>query len=226
MSFDFVHLWGEMGVVAKGVAFTLVIMAIVSLVITIERVIVFNRATKQSLELAERLGELLAKSQVQEAIAMAGDKSFKTSYLGPIVAQGLNAFESRRRLRGADAVDAARRAIDKAIQLEDMGLRRGISILATVASTAPFVGLFGTVFGIINAFEAMGKSGAGGIGAVSAGIAEALITTAFGLFVAIPATWAFNYFLGRIETMGTEMHVSTTELVDFCIGQQEQSNAA
>jgi len=225
MSFDLVHLWGEMGMVAKGVALILVIMALVSLVITIERVLVFNRATRQSLGLAERLSELLKNNQLQESVALAGEPDYKTSYLAPIVAQGLTAFMVRRHTRGADAVEAAKRAIDKTISLEDMGLRRGISVLATVASTAPFVGLFGTVFGIINAFKAMGESGAGGIGAVSAGIAEALITTAFGLFVAIPATWAFNYCLGRIETMSTEMAVSTTELVDFCISQQESSAA-
>lgn len=225
MSFDLMHLWGEMGLVAKGVAVTLVIMALLMLVVTIERVLVFNRATRQSLALAERLGGMLANNQLQEAIALAGEKEYKTSYLGPLVAQGLTAFLMRRDRRGADAVEAARRAIEKATQLEDMGLRRGASILATIASTAPFVGLFGTTFGIINAFQGMSASGTGGISAVSAGIAEALITTAFGLFVAIPATWAFNYILGRIDTMATEMHVSTTEIIDYCVGQQE-SNAA
>lgn len=226
MSFDIMHLWASMGLVAKGVVATLFIMSLLSVVITIERVLVFNRATRQSLALAERLGGLLANNQTEDAIALAGEAEFKTSYLGPLVAQGLSAFLLRQSRRSGDSVDAAKRAIDKATQLEDMGLRRGISVLATVASTAPFVGLFGTVFGIINAFKSMGESGAGGIGAVSAGIAEALVTTAFGLFVAIPATWAFNYFLSRIETMGTEMAVSRTELVDFCISQQNSSNAA
>lgn len=224
MEFDLVHMWAAMGLVAKGVAVCLVVMCIISFVITVERVLTYNKASSQSLMLAERVGSLLAEGQMQDAIALAGDEQYKTSYLGPIVAQGLTAFMTRQSRRGADSVDAAHRAIDKAVQLEGLAIRKGISMLATVASTAPFVGLFGTVFGIINAFQSMGQSGAGGIGAVSAGIAEALITTAFGLFVAIPATWAFNYFLGRIETINTEMTVSTTELLDFCVSQQENSN--
>jgi biopolymer transport protein ExbB/TolQ len=223
MSFDLAHLWASMGTVAKAVAFTLVLMALLSLVVSIERVMVYNRATRQSLALAERLSQLLAQRDIEGAVAAAGEKDFQAAYLGTLVSNGLTAFLGRRGTRGADAVAAAKRAIDKSIQLEDMALRRGVAILANVSATAPFVGLFGTTFGIINAFQAMGASGAGGIGAVSAGIAEALITTAFGLFVAIPATWVFNYLTGRISIISTEMAVSTTELVDFCIGEQEKS---
>lgn len=223
MNFDLMHLWSTMGFINKGVAICLVIMSLLSILITIERVLVYNRATRQSLDLAEKLGAMLAEHRLEEAVELAGKPDYKTSYLGPIVAQGLSAFMTRRKHRSSDAVDAARRAIEKCIQLEDLGLRRGISILATIASTSPFVGLFGTVFGIINAFKGMGESGSGGIGAVSAGIAEALVATGFGLFVAIPATWAFNYFLGRIEAMSTEMHVSTTELIDYCVSQQDNA---
>lgn len=223
MSFDLMHLWSTMGWINKGVAICLVIMSLLSILITIERVVVFNSATKQSLALAEKLGGLLSESKIEDAVALAGQKDYKTSYLAPIVAQGLSTFLSRRTQRSNDAVEASRRAIEKATSLEELGLRRGISLLATVASTAPFVGLFGTVFGIINAFKGMGESGAGGIGAVSAGIAEALVATGFGLFVAIPATWAFNYFLARIETMTTEMSVSTTELIDFCVSEAEKA---
>lgn len=225
MNFDLMHLWSTMGLINKGVAVCLVVMSLLSILITIERVMVYSRATGQSLRLAEKLGGLLAEHKLEEAIETAGRAEYKTSYLGPIVAQGLNAFMTRRKARSGDAVDAARRSIEKCIQLEDLGMKRGISILATIASTSPFVGLFGTVFGIINAFKGMGESGSAGIGAVSAGIAEALIATGFGLFVAIPATWAFNYFLSRIEAMNTEMHVSTTELIDYCVSQQESGAA-
>lgn len=225
MSFDLVHIWSTMGLINKVVWVIMIIMSLLSILITIERQLVFSRATRQSLALAERLSALLAENKLEEAVETAGKADFKTSYLGPIVAQGLTAFMTRRKQRSADAVEGARRAIEKAVTLETLGLRRGISILATVASTAPFVGLFGTVFGIINAFEGMGESGSGGIGAVSVGIAEALIATGFSLSVAIPATWAFNYFLTRIESMSTEMSVSTTELLDYCVTQQEQGAA-
>ncbi len=225
MSFDLGHLWSTMSWINKGVAILLVVMAFLLLVVAIERAIVFARATRQSAALARKLSPLLANNQLEEALALAGEPHYKTSYLGPIVKQGLTAFMTRRNQRGTDAIAAAKRAIDKAISLEDLGLRRGVSIVATIASSAPFVGLFGTVFGIINAFTSMSVSGEGGIGAVSAGIAEALVATGFGLFVAIPATWVFNYFLSRLETMSTEMSVSTTELIDFCINQLENSAA-
>ena len=84
-------------------------------------------------------------------------------------------------------------------------MRRGLSVLATIGSTAPFVGLFGTTFGIIHAFEAMSLTGSSSMGAISAGISEALVTTAFGLFVAIPAVWAYNGFLGKLEVLRMEL---------------------
>ena len=95
--------------------------------------------------------------------------------------------------------------------------KRGLGGLATIGATAPFIGLFGTVVGIINAFRGMAITGSGGLGAVSAGIAEALVTTALGLFVAIPAVWLYNYFLNRVERFQIEMANSSSELVDFFI---------
>src|SRR5512144_1326192 len=93
-----------------------------------------------------------------------------------------------------EAIDASRGpAVQRATAVNLADLKRGLSGLATIGSTAPFVGLFGTTFGIINAFHGMSVTGSGGIAAISAGIAEALITTAFGLFVAVPAVWAYNY---------------------------------
>ena len=105
-------------------------------------------------------------------------------------------------------------------------MKRGIGSLATIATTAPFIGLFGTVIGIINAFHGMALTGSGGIGAVSAGIAEALVATAFGLFVAIPAAWMFNYFTNVLERLQVEMSNSSSELIDFFMKRQRSKNAA
>ena len=96
-------------------------------------------------------------------------------------------------------------------------LKKGVSTLATIGSTAPFVGLLGTVVGVINAFVGIASTGSGGIGAVSAGIAEALIETALGLFVAIPAVWFYNFLTSRIEYFNVEMDNSSSELVDYFI---------
>ena len=85
-------------------------------------------------------------------------------------------------------------------------LKRGLGFLATIGSTAPFIGLFGTVVGIINAFRNIAATGSGGMSVVSGGIAEALVSTALGIFVAIPAVVAFNHFTGKIETFHVEMN--------------------
>jgi biopolymer transport protein ExbB/biopolymer transport protein TolQ len=96
-------------------------------------------------------------------------------------------------------------------------MKRGLSALATIGSTAPFVGLFGTVVGILNAFKGIANSKATGLSAVAGGIAEALVTTAFGLLVAVPAVWAYNYFTNKVEAFDVEMDNSSMELINYFI---------
>jgi biopolymer transport protein ExbB/biopolymer transport protein TolQ len=118
---------------------------------------------------------------------------------------------------GHDPIEAAERAIEREALMTTADMRRGLSGLATIGTTAPFIGLFGTVIGIINAFRGMAMTGSGGIAAVSTGIAEALVTTALGLFVAIPAVWLFNIFTNKIERFQVEMSNSASELIDYFI---------
>ena len=99
-------------------------------------------------------------------------------------------------------------------------MKKGLGALATIGSTAAFVGLFGTVFGIITAFSGMAKTGSGGLGAVAAGIAEALVTTAAGIAVAIIAVVLFNYFQNKLERFQIEMANTSSELVDFFLKRQ------
>ncbi len=116
-----------------------------------------------------------------------------------------------------DLLDTVRRSIQRATALTSNDLKKGVIGLATIGATAPFVGLLGTVVGVINAFDGIASTGSGGIGAVSAGIAEALVETALGLFVAIPAVWFYNYLTGRLEYFNVEMDNSSSELVDYFI---------
>jgi biopolymer transport protein ExbB/TolQ len=125
--------------------------------------------------------------------------------------------ESGTTLNREDVLDTVRRSIQRASALTANDLKKGISTLATIGSTAPFVGLLGTVVGVINAFVGIASTGSGGIGAVSAGIAEALVETALGLFVAIPAVWFYNYLTARLEYFNVEMDNSSSELVDYFI---------
>src|SRR5436309_736237 len=125
--------------------------------------------------------------------------------------------ESGGGLTREDLMDTVRRSIQRASALTASDLKKGVSALATIGSTAPFVGLLGTVIGVINAFQGIGASGSAGIGAVSVGISEALVETALRLVVAIPAVWFYNYLSGRIEYFNVEMDNSSSELVDYFI---------
>ena len=226
MDFSPMHLWESMTWIAQGVAIILVICSVFSLYVTIERALFFKKAKKQSLDFAKQATAALAKDQIQQAVDVA--KKFTASHLARVTRAGLIEFQldSARSsgLSGQDLVEAARRAIERETLITYSDFKKGVGTLATIATTAPFIGLFGTVVGIINAFRGM-SSGAGGIAAVSGGIAEALVTTALGLFVAIPAAWMFNYFTNVLERFSVEMSNSSSELIDFFIKKHGGSDA-
>jgi len=110
-----------------------------------------------------------------------------------------------------DRREAYDRTLRRGVLSTGTTLRRGLGLLATVGSTAPFVGLVGTVAGIINAFEQLSNSQQAGVGMVSSGIAEALVTTALGIAVAIPAVWLFNYLTQRIATLLADLECRAQE---------------
>jgi len=206
-------MWNSMNGLAKGVVIVMAIMSIYSIWVMVERFIVFQQAKNQSLKLIGSLSNVLTRSAYQEAIDVT--KKYKQSHLAKVIAAGLLEFEAGRRdKRNIDpeiTVEAARQGMDRTAMITVAELKEHLGVLATIGATAPFVGLFGTVVGIIHAFEGMAKSG-GGIASVSAGISEALVTTAVGLFVAIPAVWAYNYFQNRIDRFTVEMSNSGSEM--------------
>jgi biopolymer transport protein ExbB/TolQ len=209
-------LWAQMSGMAKGVVVVLAIMSVYSIWVMIERFITFNQAKNQSLKLLGALSNVLTKGDYQQAIDVT--KKYKQSHLAKVISAGLLEFEAARRdKRFTDPevpVEAARQGMDRTAMITVAELKENLGALATIGATAPFVGLFGTVIGIIHAFDKMATSG-GGIASVSAGIAEALITTAFGLFVAIPAVWAYNYFQNRIDRFTVEMSNSGSEMAIY-----------
>ena len=117
---------------------------------------------------------------------------------------------------------ARKRALERSEAIVHAKLKKGLGGLATIGSTAPFIGLFGTVVGILNAFQQIATQKTSGIGAVAGGISEALVTTAFGLLVAIPAVMTFNYFTNKVESFDVEMDNSSSELVDYFIKQSHR----
>jgi biopolymer transport protein ExbB/biopolymer transport protein TolQ len=139
--------------------------------------------------------------------------------LAKVMVAGLQEFQAHQKSSdiSGEEIDASRRALERAEAIVHAELKRGISTLATIASSAPFVGLLGTVVGIINAFQGIAAEKSTGLGAVAGGISEALVATAIGLLVAIPAVWMFNYFSNRVEAFDVEMGNSSSELIDYFI---------
>jgi biopolymer transport protein ExbB/biopolymer transport protein TolQ len=218
MQFDMAHLWSSMGWVAKGVVFTLLIMSIWSISIIFDRWKLYSSARAQSRKYAADVARLLKAGKLKEAVDLSGSTGMKSSHLAKVSLAGLQEWQFQGATGETDkdaALEAAKRAMQRATAVNLADLKKGLSFLATTGATAPFVGLFGTTFGIINAFSGMAMTGSGGIAAISAGIAEALITTALGLVVAIVAVWAYNYFAGQVDCFTVEMDNSGSELLDF-----------
>jgi biopolymer transport protein ExbB len=183
----------------------------------IDRALSYWKARKQSLEFAPAVAGCLKEGKIDEAISVAEQN--KNSHLAKVVEAGLQEYRSQgdsTELSG-EQIESSLRACERAESIVNAELKRGLSSLATIGATAPFVGLFGTTVGIINAFQAMSSEQASGLAAVAGGISEALVATAFGLFVAVPAVWAYNAFTNRVESFQIEMTNSASELMDYFI---------
>jgi biopolymer transport protein ExbB/biopolymer transport protein TolQ len=220
VSFDIRSMWEQMGWMARGVVILLAVMSAWSIGVMIDRYIAFSQARKQSREFAPAVAGCLKEGKIEEAISVAEQN--KRSHLAKVVEAGLQEFRAHtvsREIAG-EQVESSRRACERAEAIVNAELKRGLSGLATIGATAPFVGLFGTTVGIINAFEGMSSEKTAGLSAVAGGISEALVTTAFGLFVAVPAVWAYNWFTNKVEAFGIEMTNSSSELIDYFIKQQ------
>ena len=226
--FTMTGMWNAMTPLGKGVVIVLALMSIWSLTIAIERLWRFQRAKKESLQVAVGITPLLKQHKLEEAINFAKDKKFKHSHLARVLVAGLTEFQyeaSQDLPPDFDLVDSGKRAIERETLMTAAEMKKGLGNLATISTTAPFIGLFGTVIGIITAFQGMAMTGSGGLGAVSAGIAEALGATALGLFVAVPAVWLYNYFLNKVERFQVEMSNSSSQLVDYFIKNEARVRA-
>ena len=222
VGFSPVQLWTNMGLFAKSIVVILFIMSIWSLAVMIDRALYFSAARKQSREFAPKVAGALKEGRLDEAIKVA-DRS-KKSHLAEVVTAGLTEFRSFGS-GGAiteEQVESSKRALERSEAIVHAKLKKGLGGLATIGSTAPFIGLFGTVVGILNAFKAIATTKSQGLAAVAGGISEALVTTAFGLLVAIPAVMTFNYFTGKVESFDVEMDNSSSELVDYFIKQSHR----
>ena len=219
MSLDLLALFHSMGMFAKFIVGILAIMSIWSLTIMIQKFIQFQRAQAETRKFAPQFSRAIQEENLDQAIALAekSKKSHVARVLGEALAEVKPLLRDRATITAAD-INSAERAVERQMLIITAELKRGLGILATTGATAPFVGLLGTTMGIVTAFQGMAASGGGGsLQAITGGVAEALITTAFGLIVAIPAVWLYNYFSTKIDFLTVEMTYVSKELIDYLI---------
>lgn len=235
MDFSLFHMWQQMGVVAKSVVAILLVMSIYAIGMVVERWLTFRKGRRQSIGYVSAIQQQLA-NKVRLSELSGVDRKWKGSPIARIVGYGVDEF-----VRGVDelgpraadreevelVVDDVVRSMNRVKERELANLKRGLAALATISSSAPFVGLFGTVFGIITAFQNMAdpSKGGGGLATVSAGIAEALLTTAVGLAVAIVSVWFYNYFINRVDDITADVDETAGEIVDCMTREARRSRA-
>ncbi len=221
---NLLEMWSQMGTLARAVVIILLIMSVWSIGVMIERFVTYRKARNQSRVFAPAVAEALKKGSLREALEIS--EQYNKSHLAKVVAAGLQEFQAHQ---GAstipgEIIESSKRALQRATAIGIEDFKRGLGSLATIGSTAPFVGLFGTTVGIINAFAGMSQAEDTGLAAVAGGISEALVTTALGLFVAVPAVWLYNYFTGKIESFVVEMENSSSELIDYFLKRRAARN--
>ena len=212
MDLNLVHIWETMSLLSKIVAITLVVMGIGTAYVTIERLVVLGKAFATSATFAQKSRPLLDELDIDSLIDLAKGAEYEKAPLAKLTRMGVEAY---KRHEGAEQrLEFARRDLERRLDEVGAEARKGVNFLASVGSTAPFIGLFGTVIGIIVAFQGIAAAGGGGIEAVSAGIAEALIVTAIGLAVAITSVLIFNFLSARFDKLDMAMQHAAGELLD------------
>jgi biopolymer transport protein ExbB/TolQ len=221
VDWNLISMLHSMSGTALGVVVMLVLMSLVSIGLAIDRGVRYSVARRQSRVFVQQAAAALDEGELGTVISIA-ERNHK-SPIASMVATGLAEFQSAPPDgSGADMIEAAKRGLERSVATIHAELKRGLSGLATIGSTAPFVGLFGTVVGIMNAFRASAPEKGAGLGSVASGISEALVTTALGLLVAVPAVWCYNYFTSKVEGFGVEMENSSMELVSYLVRLEQR----
>ena len=223
---SFMELFGNVGLFGFSVMVCLALLSVYSVGVILQKYRRFRAASRQSQVFKPVLGKSLRSGTLQEAVEAA--KQHQRSHVAQVVSAGIQEYGATER-NGKDAgvsLERVTSALENSKVEALVEMKRGLGNLATIGSTAPFIGLFGTVVGIINAFQGISATGSGGMAAVSGGIAEALVATALGIFVAIPAVVAFNHFTGKLEHFQVEMNQAAADLVHCLFKVPEVAHAA
>jgi len=189
--------------------YILLFCSFLSIAILLERIIYYRKQSKtKRAEFMTRIKRALKSSDIKRAMEICKDTDAPFSN---VVCSGLELYGHPEK--------EISNAMEREITIETTKLERYTGIVGTIGNTAVYIGLFGTVLGIIRAFHDIAAAGAGGMSIVIGGVAEALVCTATGLFVAIPAVIAFNYFTKKVEYFIDDMELCASELVDLICGK-------
>ncbi|WP_163869180.1 MotA/TolQ/ExbB proton channel family protein [Myxococcus eversor] len=224
MQFTLPGLWAHMGLFARLIVIAMGVMSVLSLIIVAERALVFRASRRHSRKFASEMGTLLAKGDFDSA--SQGKPGADVGYLGRTIRAGLTAYRISSDDSRDEVMESVARSLERQAQREVQSLKRGLGHLATVASTAPFIGLLGTTMGIVSSFEQMGATGTSGLGTISAGISEALVTTAFGLLVAIPAVMGYNSLQGWVDARAVDLAEASNEFLDVAARALKRARAS
>ena len=200
------------GPVAKAILGVLAFFSIVSWALIVEKWWQFRRVRGQTLGFVRAFREARRPSIAQVAAKKHRESPLATMYSAAY--QEADDDPDGGDDVSAERLNAAERAMRRSAALEVARLERYLPFLATTASATPFIGLFGTVFGIMSAFHGIGAQGSASLAVVAPGISEALVATAAGLAAAIPAVIAYNYFVNRVKHWATEMDAFMLDLLN------------
>jgi biopolymer transport protein ExbB/biopolymer transport protein TolQ len=208
-------MWHAMNPVVKSAVIILTIQGLWGVTVTIDRLLMLFMSKRRSKKFAKEVSGPMMQGDAIAAMKIAEDAS-KKSHLARFIYEGIKTFEDNLALgMGRDrAADFAKRNLERTGENLSLSLNKGLAVLATTGSTAPFVGLLGTVFGILGAFKVIGQEGGGGLSVIGPLIGEALYITGYGLMVAIPSVMLFNWLSGKIAKYEAGLANAGSELVD------------
>jgi biopolymer transport protein ExbB len=208
------ELLRNVGMFGGAVMVCLALISLFSIGVIVDKHRKFRVAARQTELFKPVFKKFMHGGELQELIAAM--PLHKQSYVVQVVSAGVLEYDGVRQTSGNPeaSLELVSSALRDSMSETLVDLKKGLGFMATIGSTAPFIGLFGTVVGIINAFTSIAATGSGGMSVVSGGMAEALVSTALGIFVAIPAVVAFNSFTGKIETFHVQMNRASTQLVN------------
>lgn len=214
MNLDILHILREAPAPVLLVVLVLATQAVLSVAVVIDRVLLLTRSTQRSRAFAAEASPLLEKGDFEGALQVASKAS--GSHLAAYMYTGIRTFLERR-AEGKSvekAVHLTSRALERQGEQVSASINRGMNVLASTGSTAPFVGLLGTVIGILFTFQKIAAEGGGGIATIGGEIGEALVVTGLGLVVAIPVVLAFNWLSNKIGLYEAGLSNAAGELVD------------